>query len=154
MDAVILISIHPEHFQNIASGKKVFEYRKVMPAQNVSYLVIYCTMPIKKIVAIAEVVESLIDTPSKIWAVTAHGAGISKEFYFEYFSGKRKAGSFMLGNVYKLLNPIDLSCLTSCINPPQSFCYLNSNDMKHVFGEIPKQFFLKTYDDCVLPICE
>lgn len=132
MSRAILISIHPEHITNILSGSKRFEYRRVMPTQDVSYLVLYCTAPVKKIVAVAEVLDCLVGSPSQIWTKTANGAGITRKFYRDYFSGQKKACSFVLGNVYKLSEPLGLTKLSSCKVPPQAFCYLNERDMKQI----------------------
>jgi adenylate kinase len=130
MTKVVLISIHPEHVAGILSGTKVFEYRKVMPTQDVSHLVLYCTAPIKRVVAVAEVVGRLVGAPSRIWSETAYGSGITRKFYRKYFLGYENAGAFELGNVYELSNPLELSKLTSCKVAPQSFCYLNARDTK------------------------
>lgn len=132
MNNAILISIQPEYIAGILSGTKVFEYRKVMPAQDISYLVLYCTAPTKRVVAVAEVAERLVGTPSKIWADTSYGSGITHEFYNAYFSGRAHAGAFALGNVYELSTPLELSELTSCKVAPQSFCYLNSRDTNYI----------------------
>jgi predicted transcriptional regulator/adenylate kinase len=129
MSKAVLISIHPEHVASILSGMKVFEYRKVMPTQDVSHLVLYSTAPIKKVVAVADVVGRLVGSPSRIWADTAYGSGITRKFYQDYFSGYENAGAFELGNVYELSTPFELSKLTSCKVAPQSFCYLNDRDI-------------------------
>lgn len=133
MSRAVLISIHPEHIANILSGTKVFEYRKVMPTQDVSHLVLYCTAPMKRIVAIAEVTDVMVGAPARIWTKTVYGGGISRQFYRDYFAGQRRAGAFALGNVYALPKPLELSKLSSCKFPPQSFCYLNERDQKVVF---------------------
>lgn len=135
MSRAVLISIHPEHVANILSGTKVFEYRKVMPTQDISYLVLYCTAPVKRIVAAVEVVGCQVGPPSRVWTDTAYGAGITRKFYRDYFSGKSSAGSFTLGNVYELPEPLELAKLSSCKVPPQSFCYLNARDISKILEE-------------------
>lgn len=136
MFRAVLISIHPEHVESILSGRKVFEYRKVMPTQDVSHLVLYCTSPVKKVFAVAEVAERLVRNPAKLWTDTAYGSGITRKFYRDYFSGYKNAGAFGLGNVYRLSTPLELSKLTSCKSAPQSFCYLNASDTKLIFKKI------------------
>jgi adenylate kinase len=132
MSRAVLISIHPVHLAQILAGIKVFEYRKVMPIQDVSHLVFYCTAPVKRVVAVAEVAGCLEGSPSRIWAETAYGAGITRKFYRDYFSGHKSASSFALGNVYELSEPLELAKLSSCKVPPQSFCYLNDLDTRQV----------------------
>jgi predicted transcriptional regulator/adenylate kinase len=137
MSKAVLISIHPEHVDNILSGKKVFEYRKVLPTQDVTHLVLYSTSPVKKIIAVAEITDRLVGPPSRVWSETAYGSGITRQFYRSYFSGEKKASCFALGKVYELKTPLDLSQLSGCKTPPQSFRYLNEKDAKKVFNRVP-----------------
>lgn len=140
MSKAVLISVHPEHVARILSGVKVFEYRKTMPTQDVSHLVLYSTSPIKKIVAIVEIVGRLVGSPSKIWTETAHGSGITRKSYQDYFSGYGKAKAFKLGNIFELSTPLELSGLTSCKTAPRSFCYLDDSDTNMILkkaGPIP-----------------
>ncbi|TLS68127.1 hypothetical protein FEF65_03785 [Mariprofundus erugo] len=130
MSRYALISIHPEHVSNILAGNKVFEFRKVIPSKDVSHLVLYCTAPVKKIVAVAEVVDCLVGAPSRIWTQTSYGSGISRQFFRDYFSGQRSASAFVLGNVYEMTTPMELSELTGQKVPPQSFYYLDDADME------------------------
>jgi len=130
MSRYALVSIHSEHVSNILTGNKVFEYRKVIPSKDVSHLVLYCTAPVKKIVAVVEVVDCLVGAPSRIWTQTAYGSGISRQFFREYFSGQRSASAFVLGNVYALTTPMELSELTGQKTPPQSFYYLDHADIE------------------------
>lgn len=132
MSKAVLISIHPEHVAKILSGDKVFEYRKVMPSQDISHLMLYSTAPVNMIVAVAEVTSLLKGPPSRIWNETAYGAGVTRKHYREYFSGYKSAGSFALGNVFELSDPVTLAQLSSCAVPPQSFCYLDPYDTREV----------------------
>ena len=59
MKRKILISINPEHVQNIIAGIKKYEYRKIAAKQDISSIIIYETTPIKRIVAEAEIVDVL-----------------------------------------------------------------------------------------------
>ncbi|MDX8406224.1 MAG: AAA family ATPase [Mariprofundus sp.] len=130
MSRYALVSIHSEHVSNILAGNKVFEYRKVIPSKDVSHLVLYCTAPVKKIVAVVEVVGCLVGAPSRIWTQTAYGSGISRQFFRDYFSGRRSASAFVLGNVYALTMPMELRELTGQKTPPQSFYYLDHADIE------------------------
>ncbi len=124
-----LVAIRPEHLENILVGKKVFEYRKVIPNKDLSHLVFYCTTPVKKIIAIAEVLGCVSGTPNHVWTLTEYGSGISKEYFRDYFSGQKHANAFILGNVHKMTIPIELTELSNPKTPPQSFYYLNDVSM-------------------------
>lgn len=130
MSCAILISIHPEHVSSIISGKKRFEYRKVLPRRDISFLVLYCTAPVKKITAVVEVKDRLVASLLDVWNITSRGSGISRSFYLDYYSGKQNASAFVLGNVYQMESPMDLSDLPGQKTSPQSFYYLDDKDME------------------------
>jgi len=129
MGKAALISIHPEHVANILGGRKIFEYRKVIPSQDISLLVLYSTAPVMRIVAVAEVLGRVVGSPTHIWNTTSFGAGISRRFFREYFLGQRQANALSLGRVYELNSPLDLSSLSGTKVPPQSFSYINGDDI-------------------------
>ena len=66
----ILISINPEHVENIFNGTKKYEYRKIKCKQDIDKIIIYSTSPIMKIVGEAKVEEILEGSPEKIWNIT------------------------------------------------------------------------------------
>ena len=128
----LLLAIHPEHVASILSGKKQFEYRKVMPVKAVSHLVLYSTAPVQKIVAVVEVMDMLAGSPTQIWNQTAHGAGITRQFYRDYFAGFRQACAFQLGAVTKLPRAVDLQGAVCHRAPPQSFYYLRQEELRRI----------------------
>ena len=74
----ILLSINPEHVKHILDGSKEYEFRKVRCKKEVDRIVIYSTAPDKKVVAEADVETVIDDSPSVVWEITQHKAGISK----------------------------------------------------------------------------
>ena len=149
MSKAALISIHPKHVANILGGRKIFEYRKVLPSQDVSHLVLYSTAPVMKIVAIAEVVGRIVGSPTKVWNVTGFGSGISRSFYREYFAGQRQACALSLGRVYELVSPMGLSLLAGVKTPPQSFSYLNDDDIGLILKNRSKAATVGSHMVCV-----
>ena len=120
----IIISINPEHVQNILNGSKKFEYRTKAAKSDVEKIIIYETTPIKRIVAEAEIVEVLMMEPEKLWDKTKDQSGITKKFFDSYFSGREVAYAYKLGKVKryeepKTLQEFGLKCA------PQSFAYVN-----------------------------
>lgn len=147
MSSSALISIHPEHIENILAGRKFFEYRKVLPRENVTHLVLYSTAPVMKIVAVVEVNGQIVGSPTSVWEKTSYGSGISEKFYRSYFSGQKKATAFVLGKVHKVNESISLRDLQKVKSPPQSFSYLDDNDFsfinrKLVPTDISRKIFL------------
>lgn len=123
MKRKILISINPEHVKNIINGSKKFEYRKIAAKQDISSIVIYETTPVKRIVAEAEIIDVLILSPDELWEQTKRASGISKEFFDEYFKGKKIAYAYKLGKVKVYETPKTLLDY-GVKNAPQSFIYL------------------------------
>lgn len=123
----VLLSIKPEHVRNILSGKKIFEFRrKVFGRKDIKTVVIYCTMPVGRIVGEFEISEIIESTPNDLWAFTSAGSGISKEYFDDYFSNRTKAFAIKIGRVQSYEQPVDPSELFENFTPPQSFMYVDS----------------------------
>ncbi len=120
----LLLSINPEHVTNILDHKKTFEFRKVVCRRDVDLMLIYCTCPIKKIVGQANIERIIVDEPEEVWKKTESGAGISKEFFDDYFSGRCVAVAYELSNAIRYCKPRDLSEY-GLSSPPQSFAYVD-----------------------------
>jgi len=119
----MLLSINPEHVENILSGKKLFEFRKVRCRADVDKIVIYSTAPIMRVVAEAMVEEIIEDDVLTVWNRTKEYAGISYNFFRKYYKGKKKAVAYRLGDVEAYEEPRSLSYY-GIEYPPQSFVYL------------------------------
>lgn len=119
----ILISINPEHVQNIIEGKKKYEYRKIAAKQDISSIIIYETTPVKKIVAEAEIVEVLMLPPEELWRQTQDESGINREFFDEYFKDREIAYAYKLGKIKVYDKPKTLMDY-GIKAAPQSFMYI------------------------------
>ena len=123
MKKKILISINPEHVQNIINGTKKYEYRKIAAKQDISSIIIYETTPIKRVVAEAEIIDVLELQPEELWKQTKDASGISKEFFDDYFRDRDIAFAYKLGKIKVYDEPKTL--LEYGIKAaPQSFVYL------------------------------
>ena len=123
MKKKILISINPEHVQNIINGTKKYEYRKIAAKQDISSIIIYETTPIKRIVAEAEIAEVLMLPPEELWKVTKDASGISKNFFDAYFKDRQIAYAYKLGEIKVFETPktlLDYGVKAA----PQSFVYI------------------------------
>lgn len=119
----MLLSINPEHVENIVNGRKKYEYRRVRCKEKIDKIIIYATAPVSQVVAEVEVLDIIEDTPMSVWDETKLYSGISKGFFLEYFSGKSKAVAYHLGAIKKYAKPKDLSEL-GVRYAPQSFVYI------------------------------
>ena len=123
MKRKILISINPEHVQNIIAGTKKYEYRKIAAKQDVSSIIIYETTPIKRIVAEAEIVGVLELPPEDLWKQTKNESGISKVFFDRYFANRTIAYAYKLGKIKVYDTPKTLMDY-GIKAAPQSFVYV------------------------------
>lgn len=118
----IIISVNPEHVNNIINGSKKYEYRTKTAKNDVNKLIIYETTPIKKVVAEAEIVEVLALEPNILWKKTKEFSGISKEFFDSYFKNREIAYAYKLGKIKVYEKPKELAEF-GLKTAPQSFAY-------------------------------
>ncbi|MCD8309260.1 MAG: ASCH domain-containing protein [Clostridia bacterium] len=123
MKKKILISINPEHVENILNGTKKYEYRKIAAKQDISSIIIYETTPVKMVVAEAEIVDVLMLSPEELWKQTKNESGISKDFFDDYFQDREIAYAYKLGNI-KIYDTPKLLSDYGIKAAPQSFVYI------------------------------
>ncbi len=122
----LLLSIKPEFALRIFAGEKTFEFRKAVHQQpGVSIAVVYASKPIGMIIGEFEIVDILSATPEALWEETRHGAGISREFFFEYFNERPVAYALKVGTVRRFEAPIEPRRAINDFTPPQSYMYVN-----------------------------
>ena len=122
----ILLSIKPEFVDEIFSGRKKFEYRKVIFAnKKVTSVIVYSTMPVGKIVGEFTIEDVLVDDPQSIWRKTKLSSGITKRFFDEYFTGRNQAYAIKIGRLLLYDDPIDPYERWESFIPPQSFRYVD-----------------------------
>lgn len=119
----ILLSINPQHVDNIFNGTKKYEYRKIKCKKEVDKIIIYSTYPVKKIVGEASVEKILEKNPKEIWEETKKFSGISLNFFEDYYKGCEKAIAYKLKNVIKYEEPQELKSY-GIKAAPQSFVYV------------------------------
>lgn len=131
----IIISIHPVFVDKILSGEKKFEFRKLFP-ENIRYMLIYTTSPIKKITALAEIDYIIMGVPANVWKKTRKTSGVTKSFFDMYFSGRENAYAVKIKKVYKLDNPLNIDDIDGINTAPQSYTYLNNKAKSIVSSHI------------------
>ena len=120
---VILLSINPNHVENILNGTKRYEFRKKVCKRHVDKILIYSTTPIMKVVGEAEVDEVLVDNPEAIWKKTKTKSGIDKKFFDQYYKNRDQAVAYKIRNVIKYRQPKELKEY-GVSSAPQSFRYI------------------------------
>lgn len=124
----VLLSIKPEHVQNILAGEKTFEFRrKVFGRKDVRTVIIYCTMPVGRLVGEFDISEIIESDPENLWSHTQYGSGITKTFFDSYFEGRERAFAIKIGEVRAYERPIEPSSIFENFTAPQSFMYVDRN---------------------------
>lgn len=116
-----ILSIKPEFVKEIVTGKKLFEYRKSVFKHPVEKVYIYASAPISKVVGEFRPVDILNGAPDEIWKRTRYSAGISEQFYDEYFAGRTEAFAIVIQNLKIYETPKELP-----FHAPQNFRYVES----------------------------
>lgn len=128
----VLLSINPEHVENIFRGSKTFEFRrKVFARKDVTTVIVYCTMPVGKIVGEFDIDTILMDAPEEIWKKTRYGSGITRAFFDQYFSGREIAYALKIGEVREYDEYVNPNDVLDNFTPPQSYMYMKEERRKH-----------------------
>lgn len=120
----MLLSINPQHVENILNGTKRFEFRKVRSRRDVRSILIYSTAPVGHVVGEVEVLGTVDGSPEEVWERTQTYSGISKQFFDDYYSGRQRAIAYALGEVSVYQRPKSLMEL-GIGSAPQSFVYVS-----------------------------
>lgn len=131
---MILLSIHPEYVEKILAGTKTFEYRKRIPNDFDSdrRIAVYATSPVGRIVAYLDIKKICSSAPSALWRKTSRFSGLDKATYDSYFSGRNVAYAFVIEKVHRLSKPVTLHQVGWLSGAPQSFVYLNQEQISKV----------------------
>jgi predicted transcriptional regulator/adenylate kinase len=130
---VVVISLHPEHANKILSGEKALEFRRVWASKPVSHVVIYATSPVQKVVAVAQVKQIHIGSPSHLWKLAKIlGGGLSRRALYKYFNGKKRGYAIEFSSITRLTPAMSASSLFGVFHAPQSFAYVNKKDINKI----------------------
>lgn len=122
----LLMSINPEHVENILAGTKKFEFRKIKCKEKIDSIIIYSTAPVMKVVAEVEITGLIEGNPQSVWKKTSFAAGIDKSFFDKYYVGKTTAVAYRLGRVQRFQTPLTLDDF-GVKAAPQSFVYIRQH---------------------------
>lgn len=121
----VLLSIKPEFVEKIFSGEKKYEYRRsIFREPNIESIVIYCTMPIGKVIGEFTIDSIIKKDVEELWEQTKDKSGVKYPFYKNYFKNKDDGYAIKIGKLFAYENPITLAEFDNSLHPPQSFCYI------------------------------
>ncbi len=126
MPTSVLLSVKPFFADSIFSGAKTFEFRRALFASpHVNRVVVYASTPVRRVIGEFRIADILSMAPDALWDVTRHGAGISHEYFHQYFEGKAVAHAIGVENARRFSRPRRLDHHYGLRTAPQSFCYLD-----------------------------
>jgi predicted transcriptional regulator len=127
------LSIRPRFVERILAGEKTVELRRGRPRIEPGQpFLIYCTVPVKALTAVAWTSGVLAAPPVLLWQRVSSLAGVSREEFDAYFAGAKHAFGLQLASVSALREPLALSMLKKLIpgfHPPQSFRYFTADQI-------------------------
>lgn len=119
-----ILSIKPKYVEEIAAGRKKFEFRKNFFSRPVEKVYVYATAPISRIVGEFRPALMLAGSPWDIWRFTDYYTGMTKQEFDEYYKGRELAYAILIDFYKKYKHPV---CLPKGMRAPQSYCYLDPN---------------------------
>lgn len=126
----VLLSIKPKYVEEIKNGNKKYEFRKtVFRKKNLNEAYIYSTAPVKKIVGFFRIEKIIEDHPKNLWENFNEWSGIAENEFFDYFDNKEKGFAIEINEFELFENPIDPTCVIPNFVAPQSFRYIDSNEL-------------------------
>ncbi len=122
---IALYPIKPIYTDKILSGEKTFELRRRLPKETLTYVLIYSTTPVGKVVGYAKVKGIKQDVAKSLWQQHSKSFGIDEADYFAYFDGCALASAIELDEVRQFVRPFSVTEITPDQTVPQSFCYVD-----------------------------
>lgn len=120
----VLLSIKPEFATRIFEGLKKYEFRRaIFRRTDIEKVIVYASAPISKIIGEFEIEKIIYDELPNLWNMTKKYAGITEDYFYDYFGDKEKGYAIKVRNYLKYDAPISLQ-ETYQITPPQSFSYI------------------------------
>ena len=99
---------------------------RIFKNKTIREIIVYASSPVKKVIGEFEIDEILSLDPESLWEKTHTMAGISKNFYYSYFSSKELAHAIKIKDTKIYETPL---CLQEDFNikfAPQSFVYIDN----------------------------
>lgn len=131
----ILISLDARHAENILCGRKLVELRRrsmrVSPGATVW---MYAKLPVGSIVGHVKVESVDCSSPAQLWRRYGSVSGLSKQEFFDYFSGVTQGVALVLREKNRLKKPLTLESIRQvdeAFHPPQFFARVTPGHPLH-----------------------
>ncbi len=118
-----ILSIKPEFVEKIIKREKIYEFRRKIFKKDVESIIIYASSPVKAIVGeiiIDDIINEKIDI---LWELTKNNAGITKNFFYEYFKNVENGYAIKIKRLNLYENYLSIRDF-GILYPPQSYVYV------------------------------
>lgn len=129
---IVLMPVKPQFAQLIMKGKKKAEFRKVRFIKQVSYIVVYASSPVQKILCYFEVSHIDEGSPTYLWKRYRSVGGIIYKEFQAYYANSTRGVAIGIGRVCPLKHAIPLAKLNDSLVAPQSFVYLSFKSFERI----------------------
>lgn len=124
----MLLSIRPEHADNIIEGIKTVEFRRRFPTEaraRGASVWIYSTAPIQQVIGVATVVSVAQMTLPKLWSSHGIAGAVDRCVFDDYFSGVSEGYAILLSEIRRLTTAVGADDLKAFnFRAPQSYRFL------------------------------
>lgn len=127
----VILSIKPKYVERILSGKKKYEFRKVIFKESVDEVIIYSSSPVKRFVASFKIEFIIKDEPKSLWLKCNGDSGLNKEEFFNYFKDRDPGFAIKITNLNKFKEPINPNAIIDDFIALQSFQYCECDQLSN-----------------------
>jgi predicted transcriptional regulator len=126
----VLLPIKPVFADRIFAGTKGFEFRRaIFKRSDVHRVIVYASSPVQMLTGEFVIGRILTENPRRLWERTRSRAGVSREFFFEYFGNRAVGHAITVISPILYDTPIDPHSVINGFHAPQSFMYLASGTL-------------------------
>lgn len=131
----ILLSVRPKYAEQIATGMKRVEFRRVWPSEPVELVALYSTAPTSRVIAFTPIKKIVEGSPTALWECAKEfGGGLTRAELFAYMAGRKRGFALILGRVHVMKCPIDPTVCIPNFHVPQSYRYLSARELTAMVG--------------------
>ena len=123
----VIISLRPAYGELVLSGSKTVELRnRIVRIEPGTTTWIYVTRPIGEVVAMAEVVSVVHDSPAAIWTRFRRQMCIDLVRFEDYVGDRPQVSALLLKDVRRLNEPIPIGGIrrVCSFHPPQFYSHV------------------------------
>ena len=113
------MSIRPQWATAIFAGAKTVELRRRRIAADTSYVLVYATAPVSRIVGWFSVGNVAVESPATVWRRWGPRTGLDYSAYNDYFRGAIEAVAIFIEEITAYPQPLALTSCAGVVRAPR-----------------------------------